>query len=125
MLGQDASRWLLSINAIVGGISGAGLVLVPAAFLGILGISPDASGEILARLYGAELLGFNVSTWIARQTTPAPPSIVWGHVVNESLTAVVLAMAAVGAMGNLLVSGFALASAAFAAAYVLLLRSRG
>ena len=69
MPGPNAARWLLTINAIVGGIEGAGLVLLPAGFLAIL-------------------------------------------------------LAAVGGLGNLLVLGFVIVPAAFAAAYLLLLRLR-
>jgi len=124
MPGPGAARGLLSVNAIVGALAGAGLVVVPAVFLGILGIQANATGEVLARLYGVELLGFNAATWLARAPGPVSRPIVVGHVVNESLTAVVLGAAAINGMGNLLVVGFALVSAAFAAGYALLLKAR-
>ena len=71
------------------------------------------SGSALAQLYGAELVGFNVATWTYRHPPFVRP-IVIGHVVNESLTATVLVLGAIGGLGNAFVWLFAVVAATFA-----------
>ena len=109
---------MLSVNAIVGMVSGVALLAAPALFLSLLGLATDQTGTTFARLYGAELAGFNVATWLVRSSLPPSRPIVFGHVVNESLTAGVVALAAWSALGNPLVWLLALTAGGFACAYL-------
>ena len=97
---------------------GVALVVVPALFLGVLGIQIDSAGTALARLYGAELLGFNVATVLGRQGSAVRP-IVLGHVVNESLTAIIFVGAAISGLGNGLLWPLAGLAALFAVGFAL------
>lgn len=113
-------RTLLTLNALIGLAVGVVLLLVPAAMMSVLGQSTDGTGTAYARLYGAELLGLNVATWFARNgSADVWRPVIYGHVVNESLTALVIAATALGGLGNLLLWGLVLVSGAFAVAFVL------
>lgn len=92
---------------------------MPAAaeFLSTFGLQTDPVGLSFARLYGAELIGFNVATWLSRNASPPSMPIVRGHIANEGLTAVVAAIAAVTGLGNLLVWGLVALAALFAVGY--------
>ena len=108
-----ALRWLLAVNALVGLAGGLALLLLPELFLSLLGLHSDQTGLVLARLYGAELVGFNVATWLARSLA-AQPGVVLGHVANESLTAAVLWIAIAGGAGGPLLWALAVVATAFA-----------
>lgn len=54
------------INAIVALIFGLALALVPAQTLNIYGLTMDEAGLLVARLFGAALLGYAALTWLAR-----------------------------------------------------------
>lgn len=113
---------LLTANAIAGLVSGVALLVVPGAFLSILGLELDTAGTAFARLYGAELLGFNVATWLSRNLVPPPSAIIRGHIANEGLTALVIALIAAAGLGNPLVWGVAAVAAAFAIGYLVVNR---
>ena len=121
--GRSGLAWvakLIMANAIVGFAAGLALLTLPGAFMSVLGQSTDAAGIAYARLYGAELLGFSLATWLARDASAtAMRPIVYGHIVNESLTAVVVAAAAVAGTGNLLLWPLAALVAGFAVAYLI------
>ena len=111
-------RLLLRLNALVGVGFGLGLLLIPKPLLDLYGVATTDAIEAVARLYGAELLGFSVATWLAADQRSAWRPVLAGHVTNESLTAVVAALVVVtGVAGGLLWSivvlagGFAIASA--------------
>jgi len=111
---------LIVANATVGFVAGITLLTLPSLFMTVLGQSTDAAGIAYARLYGAELLGFSLATWLGRDASPsAVRPIVYGHIVNESVTALVVAAAAVAGLGNLLLWPLAALAAAFAVAYVI------
>ena len=57
---------LFTINAIVAVVFGLALVLVAATFMSLYGITLSPGGLIIARLFGAALLGYAVLTWFAR-----------------------------------------------------------
>ena len=109
---------LLKINAVVGLVTGIGLVLAPTIVLNILGATTDPTGTNFARLYGAELIGFNVATWLASSgDARSQRMLVLGHVANESLTAVIAVIAAGSGLGDVLLWGVALLAGAFALAF--------
>jgi hypothetical protein len=120
---RSLERWLLITNAAVGFFAGLALLVVPSAFMAVLNIQLDAAGTTMARLYGAELVGFNIATWMSRRL-PIPRPIVLGHVANESLTAIAFVVAAIGGLGNALLWPLALTAALFALGYSLVAITR-
>jgi hypothetical protein len=75
--------WFIGLNAAVGLGAGIALLVLPDVFLTVLGVSTDPTGTLVARLFGADLLGFNVTTWLVRDIRPVPRSVVVGHTANE------------------------------------------
>lgn len=124
MLRRRAVYWLVTINAVVGLAFGAILLLVPQPFVSLNGLGSDPATLVFARLYGAELCGFSVATWLVRTDVRPPRGIVLGHVVNESLTAIVIVLGALAGVGNALVWPLALAPAMFAVGYAILALER-
>ena len=57
----------LTIVAVVAFIFGILFILIPGALLSLYGISLSAGGQVVARLFGAALLGYSVLTWCARK----------------------------------------------------------
>jgi hypothetical protein len=111
-------RGLLAVNAIVGLVGGVGLLLAPGTVAGLLGLTLDPTATLYTRLYGAELVGFNVATWLAREAGGgARRIVVLGHVFNESLTFVVIAISLASVSANLLGVGLAGLALAFAIAF--------
>ena len=55
--------WLFGAAVGVVTLFGAGLLVVPAWLLGIYGLTMTTDGEIVARLLGAQLLGYAVLEW--------------------------------------------------------------
>ncbi|MBI3746616.1 MAG: hypothetical protein HY264_08910 [Chloroflexi bacterium] len=113
-------RSLLTANAVVGLIGGLGLLAAPGVVASTLGLALDDTGLVLARLYGAELLGFNVAGWMGRDVgAGSRRALVIGHAVNETATAVVLALALASGLGNIVVAGLFVVAASFAIAFVM------
>lgn len=115
-------RVLLAAGAVVGLMFGLGLLLAPGLLLSLYGLATDSTGELLARLFGVELIGFNVATWVARGSDPraegsAARAVVRAHVVSETIGALVSAWAASRGFGNPLfwsvVAIYAILAAAF------------
>ena len=59
---------VLTVNAIIALLFGLGFVLAPAATLAPYGLTTDDSGILVARLFGAAVLGYAVLTWSARNS---------------------------------------------------------
>ena len=57
---------LFTLNAIVAVLFGLGFALVPATLVSLYGATLDAAGIYVARLFGAEVLGYATLTWFAR-----------------------------------------------------------
>ena len=57
---------LFTINAVVTVVFGLAFVLVAGTLLSLYGITLSPGGLIVARLFGAALLGYAVLTWFAR-----------------------------------------------------------
>lgn len=92
----------LAVNAIVGLVLGAVLLVIPQMFLTLYDIQADAGGLAIARLFGAELIGFNIATWLARtgQDDSARRVVVLGHLFSESLGFIVALIAKLSGLGN-------------------------
>ncbi len=72
---------LMVLNALVALAFGAAFVLMPARLLACYGISLTLGGILIARLFGAALLGFGTLTWLARNAAE-----------SDALRAIVLAL---------------------------------
>jgi len=64
-------RLLINLTAIVAIAFGVGYVLVPAALWSPLGVHLDASGVLVARLFGAANVGIGLVVWFTRTAGPA------------------------------------------------------
>ena len=81
-------KTLLVIKAIVCLVFGALFVLVPGPLMSIYGVTLGAGGMLVARLYGASLLGNLVLTWCVRNEAE-----------SEALRAILLALVVYDAVG--------------------------
>ena len=116
-------RILLTVNAVVGLAFGLGLLLAPEALLRLYGLDVDPATLLFARLFGVELIGFNAVGWIAREAEPypadsTPRAVVRGHLISESVGALVSASAAAQGLGNPLLWIVVAIYAVFAAAFL-------
>ena len=69
---------LFIINTIVAGIFGLSFLFVAATLMSFYGITLSPGGLVVARLFGAALIGFAVLSWFARN---AEESIARGAIV--------------------------------------------
>ena len=58
---------LFVANAVIAGLFGLALVLVPGQFLAQYGLAIDAGFGLVAQLFGAALIGYALLTWGARK----------------------------------------------------------
>ena len=86
--------WLFGAAVGVVTLFGTGLLLVPAWLLGIYGLTMTTDGEIVARLLGAQLLGYAVLEWFCLRG-------------GRELRVVTLRAAFVAELGGFVVSGLA------------------
>lgn len=115
--------WLITIGSVIGLAFGIALLLFPAQLLGIYGLHPDATGLLLARIGGAEFVGYNVIGWLARKSDPVlvdSPSrlVVYAHAVSETIGAIVCTGAAVQGLGNALLWSVAATYVVLAIAFI-------
>ena len=112
-------KLLLTTSSSIGFAFGLGLVVAPDFLLGQYGLSTNGAGVALARLLGAELIGFNIATFLARRDPEGEGArlAVLGHAVSEPIGALATLAALLTGVGNpMLWSVFAL-YALFSAAY--------
>jgi hypothetical protein len=57
---------LFVVNAVIAGLFGLALVLMPGQFLANYGLAIDAGFGLVAQLFGAALIGYALLTWGAR-----------------------------------------------------------
>lgn len=79
---------LFTINTIVAGVFGLAFVLVAATLMSLYGVTLSPGGLLVARLFGAALLGYAVLTWFAKNAKD-----------SEARQAIVLALFIGYAMG--------------------------
>lgn len=91
---------LLSVKAVVSIICGLALLLLPAAFMGLAGVTLDASGAVMARMVGALLIGIAVICWTARSAGPSQgrEAFVLGLFVGDTLGFAVMLIAQLGGL---------------------------
>lgn len=87
--------FLLLAKAIISVVSGLALLLLPSAFMGLAGVTLDASGVVMARMVGALLVGIAVMCWLARAADPSVgrEALVLGLFVADTLGFVVILLA--------------------------------
>jgi hypothetical protein len=68
---EELMQTLFTVSLIVEIIFAIGFVAIPATLLGSFGVSPDAFGIALSRLFGSALLGFCTLLWYARSSRSA------------------------------------------------------
>ena len=75
------------INAIVAFLFGLAFVLIAGPLMSLYGASLSPGGLIVARLFGASLLGFAVLTWCARnvEESEARRAIIFALFSSESI----------------------------------------
>lgn len=91
----------LALGAIMGLVLGGALLLFPSVVLTLFGFETSGTAELVARLLGAESMGFAlIGLWLGPDRRVRHP-IVRAHLVAESLSAVAafLAVRAGGAGG--------------------------
>ena len=95
---------LLVAKATVCLIFGVQLLLVPAFLLGLLGAPVNDGSTLMAREYGAALIGIMVLTWTARglESSKARRPILLFLLVYDAIGFVVVSMAIVTGTFNLL-----------------------
>ena len=110
-------RTFLAVNALVGLAFGVVLVAAPSLLIQLYGIPGGVGAELFARLVGAELLGLNVPTWLARRNPEGEGAalVVLGHAFSETFGFAVSLGAAIAHVGNAMVWSVVAIYAAFSA----------
>jgi hypothetical protein len=96
-------RVLALANVIVGLAFGVGLVFAPDFLLGSYGLQTSAVTVLVARLMGAEFLGFNTMTLLVLGQLENPPvgrALIFGRLLSEGSAAIVAWIALVTGMGK-------------------------
>jgi len=95
---------LLAVNAAIAAAFGLGFVLVPAEVVATYGVALPAGSAVVARLFGAMLVGQAVLSWQARAAGPSEAlrAIVLGFFVAETLGFVLAVHAVVTGAVNVL-----------------------
>jgi hypothetical protein len=57
---------LFLVTFVITVLFGLVFIIIPGALLGVLGVSVEAAGTALARLFGSALLGFPILLWFGR-----------------------------------------------------------
>ena len=112
------TRAFLAVNALTGLVFGLGFLVIPQVFFSLLGLEASSALDTMARIYGAELIGFNIATWLAVGEPAWRRPVIVGHAFNESLDTVLLVMAVIGGVANTLTWGLVAVTAVFAAGYL-------
>jgi hypothetical protein len=82
---------LFSVNAVVATLFGIAFVLIPGEVVAAYGLTLSPSTAVIARFFGAALIGFGIITWQARAAAP-----------SDALRAIVLALFVSDALGFVL-----------------------
>jgi hypothetical protein len=82
---------LLTLNAVIAMAFGVAFVLIPAELVAGYGVTLTLGTAVVARLYGAALVGYGVMSWQVRAAAP-----------SDALRAIVLAFFVAEALGFVL-----------------------
>lgn len=93
---------LFVVNAVVAGLFGLALVLVPGQFLAQYGLAIDAGFGLVAQLFGTALIGYALLTWGARKAgeSEARRAIVFALFVADAIGFVVALIAQLKGLVN-------------------------
>lgn len=94
----------LVIAAILYGVFGIGMVLIPGQVFTPQGITLNDGGQLLARTFGAALIGFAVIFWQARRSenSSALRPILLGNAIYILIEVIVLVLGVLSGVGNAL-----------------------
>ena len=95
---------LFTISAIVTALFGLTFVLVPEASISLYGVTLSPGGALVARLFGAALLGYAVLTWFARNAgeSEARKAIILAMVISETIGFIVALLGQLAGVVNAL-----------------------
>ena len=95
---------LFTINAFVACLYGITFVFVPEMTLSLYGTTLSPAGVIIARLFGAALLGYSVLTWFARKVadSDARQAILLALVVSDTVGFIVMLLGQLSGVVNAL-----------------------
>ena len=95
---------LLTISAFVTALFGLTFVLVPEASLSLYGVTLSPGGVLVARLFGASLLGYGVVAWFARNAgeSEARKAIILAMVVSDIVAFIVALLGQLAGVVNAL-----------------------
>jgi hypothetical protein len=89
-------RNLAAVNAVVALLYGLGLLVLTDQFLGLFEVTPNEELNLVARLLGANAVGFAVLDWLARDDLAAigpgggsRRAVIWANVVGAALLFVI------------------------------------
>lgn len=92
----------LIVVAVVYGLFGLGTLFAPGQVFAPMGITLDASGQLIARTMGATMIGFAVIFWQARKATnsPALRAILLGNAIYLIVEIVVTVSGTLSGIGS-------------------------
>jgi hypothetical protein len=114
-------RVLALANLIVGLVFGVGLLIAPAFLLGTYNLPTSDVTLLVARLLGAEFIGFNVMTLLVLGQLENPPvgrALVIARAASEGTAAVVAWIGKLAGMGNALLWSVPVIYTLFALGYL-------
>lgn len=119
-------RSLLTVKAAVCAVFGLQLLFVPSFLLELLGTTVGDGGTVMARAYGAALLGTLVLTWFARNAaeSEARQPILLDLLVYDAIGLVVMLVAVLSGVLNALAWGIVFVYLFFSVGSGYLLRKR-
>jgi hypothetical protein len=87
-----SQRLFFSAVAVLYLILGIGHVVAPAAFQSGLGVTLDASADLLARVIGSAAVGFAVVNWGCREAAPSHlfTTVLYGNLVEKIIQVVLI-----------------------------------
>jgi hypothetical protein len=92
VMGEDMKLGLVfTLNAVIAIAFGVAFVIVPSEVLAAYGVTLTPGTALVARLFGAALVGFGVISWFARSAAPseAVRAIVLGFCIDSFVGCVV------------------------------------
>ena len=66
-------------------IASALLLFFPSEFLGLLGPRLSAFGLVVTRIFGAELMGFAIASWVTHAQQGCRTGLIWAYITCNTL----------------------------------------
>lgn len=110
---------LMAVSAIVAVPYGLACVFFPEAWMRLWGFELAGQGVMMGRMYGGQVFGFGLTSWLARTSpwSPAKRAMIIGFAVVDTTSCLLASYAVltgvVGLTGWIDVGGFALLAAGF------------